>query len=55
MKLTKRQANTLKDMADWLEEKATENWDGFDEQQVKWFLDNAKLIRMLVNESEGSK
>ena len=52
MKLTQQQADTLKDMADWLELKATENWDGFDEQQVRWFLDNAELIRGLVKESE---
>ena len=52
MKLTEQQRGDLASMADWLELKATENWDGYDDEQVRWFLDNVGLIRGFVQESE---
>ena len=52
MKLTQQQRETLKDMADWLQLKATENWDCFDDEQITWFTDNANLIRTLATEND---
>ncbi len=52
MKLTEQQRDDLESMADWLQYKAEENWDGFDDEQVRWFLDNAELIRRFVKDSE---
>ena len=51
MKLTQQQKDTLIDMADWLTLKAPENWDGFDDQQIAWFINNANLIRTLATEN----
>lgn len=54
MKLTPEQANTLTDMADWLDVKAKE-WaydDGSVEDDYHWFVTNASLIRALVADSE---
>lgn len=50
MKLTEQDINDLESMADWLDYKADENWDGFDDDQIRWFKNNASLIRSLVKE-----
>ena len=50
MKLTTKQADTLTDMAEWLDLKAQE-WQP-DEHEHGWFVTNASLIRALVADSE---
>jgi hypothetical protein len=56
MKLTEQQADTLRDMADWLDLKAKE-WaydDGSFDDDYYWFVTNASLIRALVADSEAT-
>lgn len=50
MKLTQQDIDDLESMADWLDCKADENWEDFNEDQIRWFKNNASLIRSLAEE-----
>lgn len=50
MKLTQQEIDDLDSMADWLDWKVEDNWDGFDDDQIRWFKSSAGLIRKLIKE-----